>query len=157
MGELPLVADVEVLLTRCWGTASPSSGSSASTAEIARSPRSTASVRCREDAPREGDPSIEIELNPRERRLYDRVRAQRRRGGAGRGSGLRDLLLLIPDFVVLLSRLLRDQRVAPATRRVALVGIAYVLSPIDLMPVSSSVRSARSTTCSSWPPRSRAS
>jgi uncharacterized membrane protein YkvA (DUF1232 family) len=80
-------------------------------------------------------PHVEIELNPSEQRLYDRVRAGLvEKAGSGR-SGLADLLLLMPDFVVLLARLLRDPRVARGDKAVALAGIAYVLSPIDLVPV----------------------
>jgi uncharacterized membrane protein YkvA (DUF1232 family) len=85
--------------------------------------------------PSEKRPHIEIELNPAERRLYDRVRAGLVDKGKSDGSGLADLLLLIPDFVVLLARLLRDPRVARGDKAVAMAGIAYVLSPIDLVPV----------------------
>src|SRR5262245_58635714 len=80
-------------------------------------------------------PNVEIELNPSERRLYDRVReslVEKQRSGR---SGHADVALLIPDFVVLLARLLRDPRVARGDKAVAVAGIAYVLSPIDLMPV----------------------
>ena len=85
--------------------------------------------------PSEKRPHIEIELNPAERRLYDRVRASLVDKGKSDGSALADLLLLIPDFVVLLARLLRDPRVARGDKAVAIAGIAYVLSPIDLVPV----------------------
>jgi uncharacterized membrane protein YkvA (DUF1232 family) len=77
---------------------------------------------------------IEIELNPSEQRLYERVRGRLVRSRRTSRSGLGDLLLLLPDFVVLLARLLRDQRVALGDKAVALAGIAYVLSPIDLVP-----------------------
>jgi uncharacterized membrane protein YkvA (DUF1232 family) len=80
-------------------------------------------------------PHVEIELNPAERRLYDRVRASLVDKAGSNRSGLADLALLIPDFVVLLARLLRDPRVARGDKMVALAGIAYVLSPVDLMPV----------------------
>lgn len=79
-------------------------------------------------------PHVEIELNPSERRLYDRVRARLVESGRTGRSGLRDLLLLLPDFVVLLARLLRDPRVARGDKAVAIAGIAYVLSPIDFVP-----------------------
>jgi uncharacterized membrane protein YkvA (DUF1232 family) len=49
-------------------------------------------------------------------------------------SGVADLLLLLPDLTVLLLRLLRDQRVPLARKAVAVAGVAYVLSPLDLMP-----------------------
>lgn len=77
---------------------------------------------------------IEIELNPAEGRLYERVRRRLVRSTRRRRSGLGDLLLLLPDFVVLLARLLRDERVAIGDKAVAVAGIAYVLSPIDFVP-----------------------
>jgi hypothetical protein len=45
-----------------------------------------------------------------------------------------DILLLLPDFTVLLARLLRDPRVPRRSKLIALFGIGYVLSPIDLLP-----------------------
>jgi len=80
------------------------------------------------------DEPVTIELNPRERRLYDRLRDQVVRFEPGTSTGLRDMILLLPDLVVLLLRLLRDRRVAPAQKAIALVGVGYVLSPIDLLP-----------------------
>jgi uncharacterized membrane protein YkvA (DUF1232 family) len=44
------------------------------------------------------------------------------------------LLLLLPDLTVLLLRLLRDDRVPLAPKAVAVAGVAYVLSPLDLVP-----------------------
>lgn len=80
------------------------------------------------------DEPVTIELNPRERRLYDRLRDQVVRFEPGTSSGLRDVMLLFPDLVVLLMRLLRDRRVAPSEKAIALVGVGYVLSPLDLLP-----------------------
>ena len=80
------------------------------------------------------DEPITIELNPSERRLYDRVRAQVAKGHPGAGADFRDLLLLLPDLTVLLLRLLRDERVPLGGKLAALVGVGYVLSPIDLLP-----------------------
>jgi uncharacterized membrane protein YkvA (DUF1232 family) len=77
---------------------------------------------------------ITIELNPRERRFYDRFRAQVASLEVGAGTGMRDLLLLLPDLTVLLMRLLRDPRVSLGDKAVALLGLGYVLSPIDLLP-----------------------
>jgi len=77
---------------------------------------------------------IVIELNPRERRLYDRLRAYVVEPQRGGGSGLRDVLLLLPDVTVLLLRLLRDPRVPLGAKAVALLGVGYVLSPVDLVP-----------------------
>ncbi len=47
---------------------------------------------------------------------------------------MRDLALLLPDLTVLLMRLLRDPRVSLGDKGVALLGLGYVLSPIDLLP-----------------------
>ena len=77
---------------------------------------------------------IEIELNPREQRFYDRIRSRVAAPQPGRASGFRDMFLLAPDLTILLLRLLRDGRVSVGDKGIALAGIAYVLSPIDLMP-----------------------
>lgn len=78
--------------------------------------------------------SLEIELNPRERRFYDRLREQVRPPAPGTRSDLRDLLFLLPDLTVLMLRLLRDERVALGDKVIALLGVGYVLSPVDLLP-----------------------
>jgi uncharacterized membrane protein YkvA (DUF1232 family) len=80
------------------------------------------------------EPELEIDLGERERRLYDRVRA--RLAGLARAAppGVTDLLLLLPDLVVLLARLMRDPRVPLGAKLWAGAGVAYALSPIDLMP-----------------------
>jgi uncharacterized membrane protein YkvA (DUF1232 family) len=77
---------------------------------------------------------VEIELNPREQRLYDRIRGTLRARAPGASSDLRDLFLLAPDLLILLLRLLRDSRVPLGEKGVALLGLGYVLSPIDLLP-----------------------
>jgi uncharacterized membrane protein YkvA (DUF1232 family) len=77
---------------------------------------------------------ITIELNPLERRLYDRVRERVVPARPGATSGARDVLLFLPDLTVLLGRLLRDRRVPLGQKAIALAGIAYVVSPIDLLP-----------------------
>jgi len=80
------------------------------------------------------DDRITIELNPREQRFYDRLRSHLSDAVPGGGSNLRDLVLLLPDLTVLLARLLRDRRVPRGPKLVALIGLGYVLSPIDLLP-----------------------
>jgi len=80
------------------------------------------------------DATVTIDLNPRERRLYDRVRRAIVSHQPGEPSGLRDVLLLLPDLTVLLVRLLRDPRVPLGAKAIALVGVGYVLAPFDLMP-----------------------
>lgn len=77
---------------------------------------------------------IVIELNPRERRLYDRLRAAVVSPRPGASSTVLDLLLLLPDVTVLLVRLLRDPRVPLGAKAVAMLGVGYVLSPVDLIP-----------------------
>jgi uncharacterized membrane protein YkvA (DUF1232 family) len=78
--------------------------------------------------------TITIELNPQERRLYDRLRTQVVKTRAGSRSGVRDLVLLLPDLTVLLMRLMRDPRVPVTSKVIALLGIGYVVSPLDLLP-----------------------
>jgi uncharacterized membrane protein YkvA (DUF1232 family) len=78
--------------------------------------------------------AVEIELNPREQRLYDRVRDAAGARVPGAASDLRDLFFLLPDLTVLMLRLLRDDRVALGDKAIALLGVGYVLSPIDLLP-----------------------
>jgi len=80
------------------------------------------------------DAKVTIELNPREQRLYDRLRAQVVKPAPGTTSGVRDLLLLLPDLAVCLLRLLRDERVPIASKALALAGLGYVVSPIDFIP-----------------------
>ncbi len=77
---------------------------------------------------------IEIELNPRERRAYDVLRKKVAGNHPARRSGLWDVLLLLPDLLVLLFRLGRDARVPLVAKSIAVLAIAYVLSPIDLIP-----------------------
>ena len=81
------------------------------------------------------DRPVEIELRARERRLYDRLRARLRPPAPGAHSDLRDVLLAFPDLMMLLSRLVRDERVKVGDKALALFGVAYVLSPLDLLPV----------------------
>ncbi len=80
------------------------------------------------------EPAVEIDLSARERRLYDRWRTALRKPLPGASPDLRDALLALPDLVVLVLRLLRESRVRPGDKAIALFGIAYVLSPVDLMP-----------------------
>jgi uncharacterized membrane protein YkvA (DUF1232 family) len=79
--------------------------------------------------------SVTIELNPEERRLYERLRgAVISHRAKAEPSGLLDLLFLLPDFTVLLMRLLRDDRVPIMAKAMALGGVAYVVSPVDALP-----------------------
>jgi uncharacterized membrane protein YkvA (DUF1232 family) len=80
------------------------------------------------------EPNVTIEMDLRERRLYDRLRAAIVAQKPGRRSGVRDMLLLLPDLTVLLMRLFADERVPIGGKAIAVIGISYVLSPIDLLP-----------------------
>jgi uncharacterized membrane protein YkvA (DUF1232 family) len=80
------------------------------------------------------DSRIVIELDARERRLYDRLRSRVSPPQLAGRTGVRDLMLLLPDLVVLLARLLRDPRVPIGSKGIALLGIGYIFSPIDLIP-----------------------
>ena len=77
---------------------------------------------------------VMIELNLREKRLYDRLRTRLVESVPGAGSGVRDLILLLPDLTILLARLMRDRRVPLLQKAIAIAGVAYVVSPIDLLP-----------------------
>ena len=80
-------------------------------------------------------PPITIDVNPPRTRLWDRLRAHvAAPRPLSERSGLRDMALLLPDLTVLLSRLLRDDRVPVGRKAVAVAGVAYVLSPLDLVP-----------------------
>ncbi|MEZ4216145.1 MAG: DUF1232 domain-containing protein [Myxococcota bacterium] len=80
------------------------------------------------------DPRITIELNPAERRFYDRVRSYVAEPEPGRTSTFWDLVLLLPDLAVLLFRLARDARVPFFSKAIAGLAVGYVLSPFELMP-----------------------
>lgn len=77
---------------------------------------------------------VTIEMDRGERRIYDRLRAGIVTRRPGRHSGARDLLLLLPDLTVLLLRLLRDERVPVGGKAIAVLGVGYVLSPLDVLP-----------------------
>ena len=79
---------------------------------------------------------VTIELNPRDRHLYDRLRSHIVAPSLGARSGARDMLLLLPDLTVLLSRMVRDRRVPVRSKVIALLGVGYALSPIDLIPAT---------------------
>lgn len=77
---------------------------------------------------------LEIDLRAREKRIYDRLRARIATVEPGERAGVRDLLLFLPDLIVLLVRLAQDSRVPVGAKAVALFGVGYALSPIDLLP-----------------------
>ena len=78
--------------------------------------------------------AVMIELNPTERRTYDAMRERIVKRPPESGSGFAEVVLLLPDLTVLLMRLLRDDRVPRVPKFIAMIGVGYVLSPIDLLP-----------------------
>lgn len=80
------------------------------------------------------DGTVTIELNPKEQRLYDRMRERILPDAPGGRTGFRDLILFLPDLTILLTRLLQDARVPILQKGIAVAGVAYVLSPIDVLP-----------------------
>ena len=76
-------------------------------------------------------------MNEVEQRFYDRTRASIQRYVASKGSALEkgaEFLLLVPDFFMLLWRLVNDARVTGRNKVLLGSGIAYFVSPIDLVP-----------------------
>lgn len=73
---------------------------------------------------------------PRERRFYRRLRDQVKRWARRRDIPERRLkyLLAAPDLFVLLSRLALDKRVPIRTKAKITAGIAYFVSPLDMIP-----------------------
>jgi uncharacterized membrane protein YkvA (DUF1232 family) len=80
------------------------------------------------------EPAVTIELNPGEQRLYDRLRQRLVQPVPNARTSVRDLVLFLPDLTILLVRLLRDARVPLFEKGIAVAGVAYVVSPIDLLP-----------------------
>jgi len=79
------------------------------------------------------DPELEV---PRD--AYDRFRALVRRGAervAGRyGKDATELVLMVPDVLLLFVGLMRDDRVSPRHKLFAGAVVAYLVSPLDLLP-----------------------
>jgi uncharacterized membrane protein YkvA (DUF1232 family) len=74
--------------------------------------------------------------SPRERRFYRRLRDRVRRWAERRAIPEKrmDYLLLAPDLFVLLSRLALDGRVPVRAKAKIAAGIAYFLTPLDMVP-----------------------
>lgn len=83
-------------------------------------------------------PPVVVSMNRKEQRFYDKIRRQLRdklneyRDKLGERTA--DYLLLLPDLFVLFVRLARDTRVPKEPKIVAGIAIAYLISPIDLIP-----------------------
>ncbi|MGD8997225.1 MAG: YkvA family protein [Anaerolineae bacterium] len=73
---------------------------------------------------------------PRERRFYRRLRDSVKRWAQRRDMSEKRMgyLLVAPDLFVLLSRLALDGRVPVGTKAKVAAGIAYFVSPLDMVP-----------------------
>lgn len=74
--------------------------------------------------------------SPRERRFYRRLRDRVKRWAQRRHISEKRMqyLLAAPDLFVLLSRLALDGRVPVRTKAKVVAGIAYFVSPLDMVP-----------------------
>lgn len=79
---------------------------------------------------------IVIHINPqRSERFYRRLRARIVSWMAEhRGEKLADVVLLAPDLVVLLTRLMLDGRVAARDRAIVAGALVYFIAPLDIIP-----------------------
>ena len=81
---------------------------------------------------------VVVTMNNKEQRFYDKLRRQlREKIDAYRdklGSDTADYLLLLPDLFVLFVRLARDRRVSSEAKVIAGIVLAYIISPIDIIP-----------------------
>ncbi|WP_245590477.1 YkvA family protein [Aneurinibacillus terranovensis] len=80
-----------------------------------------------------------IVLEREHQRFYDRLRRKieeylRDRIGDAKSEKLAPYLLLAPDLFVLLARLLKDDRVSPKSKSIAMLAVAYFISPLDIIP-----------------------
>lgn len=83
------------------------------------------------------DPVV-VPMKRKEQRFYDRLRQQlHEKMDAYReklGERAFEYLMLLPDLFVLFIRLARDKRVTNEAKVVAGIALAYMMSPIDLIP-----------------------
>lgn len=81
---------------------------------------------------------VVVKLNAREQRFYDKIRKQFRNKmndlREKLGDRTTEYVLLLPDLFVLFVRLARDDRVPQGSKIIAGVALAYLISPIDLIP-----------------------
>lgn len=81
---------------------------------------------------------VVVTMNNKEQRFYDKLRRQLKdkinqyRDKLGESTA--DYLLLLPDLFVLFVRLARDIRVSKQSKVVSGIVLAYLISPIDLIP-----------------------
>lgn len=71
-------------------------------------------------------------------RFYDRMRKRISQWAADRGGekgeNVAEIILLAPDFFMLLTRLMRDKRVPVKSKATVVGGLAYYLLPLDFLP-----------------------
>lgn len=94
-----------------------------------------------EEKNEEQDAATEVELrnlnyNEKQARdFYDRLR-ERIHATARKfaGKDITECLLLLPDFVMLLMRLMKDRRVEVKTKAMTAAVLVYLMSPVDIIP-----------------------
>jgi len=90
------------------------------------------------DLPSEEETFVELEIEPEKMKFYEKLRRKMTKyaqGKAGeKGETFTNYLLALPDFFMLLSRLMIDKRVTLGQK--AFIGgvIGYVVFPIDIIP-----------------------
>ncbi len=81
------------------------------------------------------EPLDQAEIEQRAPDWYETWRERIRQWIAGHAADdLAEIVLLVPDLLVLLLRLARDLRVSWTLKGQLLLAAAYVISPVDLMP-----------------------
>ncbi|MFO7896426.1 MAG: DUF1232 domain-containing protein [Candidatus Cloacimonadales bacterium] len=82
--------------------------------------------------------TIKVEIEPQKQKFYEKLRqkvtgfAQQKTGS--KGETFTNYLLSLPDFFMLLSRLMIDKRVTMGQRAFIAGVIGYVVFPIDIIP-----------------------
>ncbi len=66
--------------------------------------------------------------------LRKRIKIWVEKKGGSSGSQVAEIILLAPDFFMLLVRLARDPRVSTANKALIFGGITYFMTPIDIIP-----------------------
>jgi uncharacterized membrane protein YkvA (DUF1232 family) len=79
---------------------------------------------------------IFVDTGEKKLQFYEKLRdsLQKKMPKKGAFSKITDYIFLLPDFFILLCRLLMDNRVTNKTKGFILAVIAYVMLPIDIIP-----------------------
>ncbi|MDA8211115.1 MAG: DUF1232 domain-containing protein [Clostridia bacterium] len=84
------------------------------------------------------DPEEDLRDARKVNRFYDRMRKRISAWAAGqggeKGQNIAETILLAPDFFMLLTRLMLDNRVPLRSKATVVGGLAYYLLPLDFLP-----------------------